>query len=238
MTAAVLALPATAPFDFDASVAFVCGFAPTRGEQEAGDGKLVVAMRAAGSTVLVDRDAAADAPGVQVSLRADGPLGAEVSSAAAARIAFWLSLDDDLAPFYEIARAGLGVPSRPRAPPRLPPGEVRVPVGERRLGDPGAAHPDASGAARQACAGRARRQRHRGGRPDLVGVPGRRAGRRARPRPPGGGRRQRAQGGLSCTSPRSGGRRSTSSCCAPLRTTRSASCCSGSRASGRGRRRS
>ncbi|WP_200942933.1 DNA-3-methyladenine glycosylase [Cellulomonas sp. Root485] len=104
MTAAVLALPATAPFDFDASVAFVCGFAPTRGEQGAGDGKLIVAMRAAGSTVLATVTAAADAPGVQVSLRADGPLGAEVSSAAAARIAFWLSLDDDLAPFYDIAR--------------------------------------------------------------------------------------------------------------------------------------
>jgi len=102
--ATVLTLPATAPFDFDASLAFVHGFAPTRGEQEAGDGRLVAAMRAAGATVLASVTAATDGPGVQVSLRADGPLGADAASAAGARIAFWLSLDDDLAPFYEIAR--------------------------------------------------------------------------------------------------------------------------------------
>jgi DNA-3-methyladenine glycosylase II len=99
----VLTLPATAPFDFDATLAFVGGFAPTRAEQEAGDGRLQTALRAAGSTVLATI-APADG-GVQASIRAaDGPVGSAAASAAAERIAFWLSLDDDLAPFYEIAR--------------------------------------------------------------------------------------------------------------------------------------
>ena len=100
----VLALPATAPFDFDASVAFVGGFAPTRGQQEAGDGRVVAALREAGSTVLATVTADADGPGVRASLRAEGPLGTAAASAAAARITFWLSLDDDLGPFYELAR--------------------------------------------------------------------------------------------------------------------------------------
>jgi len=98
----VVTLLATAPFDFDASLAFVGGFAPTRGEQDAGDGRLRTALRAAGSTVLATV-APADG-GVQASLRADGPVGPAAASAAAERIAFWLSLDDDLEPFYEIAR--------------------------------------------------------------------------------------------------------------------------------------
>ena len=98
----VLTLPATAPFDFDASLAFVCRFAPTREEQEAGDGRLRTALRAAGSTVL-----ATIGPGdggVVVTLEGHGPVGSVAASAAAERIAFWLSLADDLAPFYELAQ--------------------------------------------------------------------------------------------------------------------------------------
>ena len=65
---------------------------------------MVAALREAGSTVLATVTADADGPGVRASLRAGGPLGTAAASAAAARITFWLSLDDDLAPFYELAR--------------------------------------------------------------------------------------------------------------------------------------
>ena len=236
MTAAVLALPATAPFDFDASVAFVCGFAPTRGEQEAGDGRLVVALRAAGSTVLATVTAAADGPGVQVSLGADGPLRPEAASAAAARIAFWLSLDDDLAPFYDIAR---------QDPAFRPVVERLHGYHQVKFASPWENVAWAILAQRtpMPLAQRAKRAliEHVGnaidedGRtwwafPDAEQVAGARPGR------PGGGRRQRAQGGLPARVARSGGRRSTSTCCAPPRTTRSATCSCACRASGRGRR--
>ena len=43
-----------APFDFDKSVAFVCGFAATEGEQAVAGAGLTKAFRVDGHTVLVD----------------------------------------------------------------------------------------------------------------------------------------------------------------------------------------
>ncbi|MBB2924123.1 DNA-3-methyladenine glycosylase [Cellulomonas cellasea] len=105
----VLTLPAVAPFSFARTLGFVCGFAPTRGQQEAGDGRLVAALRAEGRTVLATVTSAEDADGagaagVRVALRADRPVPDEVADAAADRITSWLSLDDDLTGFYALAR--------------------------------------------------------------------------------------------------------------------------------------
>lgn len=102
----VLTLPAVAPFSFARTLAFVCAFAPTRGEQEAAGGALVTALRADGQAVLatVSDAGEADRPGVRVRLRADGPVSAASASTAAERVATWLSLQDDLTPFYDRAR--------------------------------------------------------------------------------------------------------------------------------------
>lgn len=108
----VLALPTTAPFSFERTLAFVRGFAPTRGQQEADAGRLVTALRVDGRTVLATVTASAGAAGadpasgapLRASLRADAPVPSAVASAAADRLTSWLSLDDDLGPFYALAR--------------------------------------------------------------------------------------------------------------------------------------
>ncbi|MDL4776448.1 MULTISPECIES: DNA-3-methyladenine glycosylase family protein [Thermomonosporaceae] len=96
-------LPATAPFDFGASLRFLHGFAPSAGEQTVVGETLTKALRAGGRTVVARLAAAGD--GLTCSLHASGPLTAGEIAAAADRLRFQLSLDDDLEDFYAIGRA-------------------------------------------------------------------------------------------------------------------------------------
>ncbi|MBO2460691.1 DNA-3-methyladenine glycosylase family protein [Actinomadura violacea] len=98
-------LPAAPPFDLAAALGFMCGFAPTAGEQSTDGGTLTRALRAAGRTVAAQVVQAGD--GVRATLHAAEPLTGDVVGAAADRIAFQLSLDDDLTGFYAIGRKDL-----------------------------------------------------------------------------------------------------------------------------------
>src|SRR5437899_2871454 len=90
-------LPATAPFDFAHSLGFLCGFSPTSGEQETEHGTLTKAFRAGGRTVTAR--ITGTTTGVHCELDTDQGLG-EIAD----RIGFYLSLADDLGPFYELGR--------------------------------------------------------------------------------------------------------------------------------------
>lgn len=95
-------LPAAPPFDFGPSLRFVRGFPPTSGEQEAGGGALTKALRARGRTVVARVVQAGG--GVRAALHAAEPITPDVREAAADRIRFHLSLDDDLTAFYALGR--------------------------------------------------------------------------------------------------------------------------------------
>ncbi|MFC6885622.1 MULTISPECIES: DNA-3-methyladenine glycosylase family protein [Actinomadura] len=97
-----LVLSATAPFDFGASLRFVHGFPPTAGEQAVAGQTLTRALRVAGRTVVARL--AAGGEGLACTLHSTEPLEPDIVEAAADRLSFYLSLDDDLRPFYEIGR--------------------------------------------------------------------------------------------------------------------------------------
>jgi DNA-3-methyladenine glycosylase II len=100
-------LPATAPFDFGLALEFLRQFEPMAGEQAVTDDALTKALRVDGRTVVFRvSDAASDGRDrVAYSLYSDGPLGAALRNEVQARIAFFLSLDDDLEPFYRLAQS-------------------------------------------------------------------------------------------------------------------------------------
>ena len=98
-------LPAQPPFDFAKTLAFLGMFPPTEREQRIADGSLTKATRLAGQTVVFQVQAAPEgsAPGVAYRLYADRPLDAAQVAQIEDRIGFFLSLADDLGPFYAIA---------------------------------------------------------------------------------------------------------------------------------------
>ncbi|MFG1681552.1 DNA-3-methyladenine glycosylase family protein [Nonomuraea sp. NPDC049269] len=100
-----ITLPATAPFDFAASLRFLRRFPATAGEQQLAEQSLTKALRAGGQT-MVARLTPAD-EGLRCDLHADQPLTEQAVSAAADRLSFYLSLADDLAPFYAIGKQDL-----------------------------------------------------------------------------------------------------------------------------------
>ncbi|WP_432946265.1 DNA-3-methyladenine glycosylase family protein [Kribbella sp. CA-253562] len=95
-------LTAAAPFDFTASLRFVCQFAPTAGEQQVESGRLTKALRVAGETVVAEVSAGAGSA-VDVRLTTAAPQTPETVEAALDRVRFFLSLDDELTAFYAAA---------------------------------------------------------------------------------------------------------------------------------------
>lgn len=95
------------PFDFARSLDFLGEFAPTRREQTIAERRLAKAINVAGRAVLfqLSSSGASDAPRLECALVAEQPLGADAQRAAVDRIRFYLSLDDDLRPFYAIGKA-------------------------------------------------------------------------------------------------------------------------------------
>lgn len=100
-------LTPTAPFDFEQSLDFLGMFVPTRGEQ-------TLAPRTLTKAVMIDEQpvvfrvagtGCADAPRLEYTLFADAPITPTVQAEAAGRLGFYLSLDDDLRPFYAIGEA-------------------------------------------------------------------------------------------------------------------------------------
>ncbi len=94
------------PFDFGQSLAFLGGFPLMRGDTGITDGVLTRAVVAAGETVVfrVESRGTVDTPLLHCTLYAEQPITDAVQMAAQDRIAFFLSIADDLASFYAIGR--------------------------------------------------------------------------------------------------------------------------------------
>jgi len=99
-------LQPTPPFDLAQSLAFLGRFGPMRDEQAIGSGTLAKALRLDSQTIVFRlHDAGTvEAPRLAWTLYADRPLGPSTRDAALDRLRFFLSLADDLRPFYALAR--------------------------------------------------------------------------------------------------------------------------------------
>ena len=100
-------LSATPPFDFAQTLRFIAAFTPMAGEQQIGDGALRKAVMVEQSPVVFTVDAMGDLeqPCLRFTLASAAPLSDATERAAVDRIRFFLSLDDDLRPFYAAAQA-------------------------------------------------------------------------------------------------------------------------------------
>ena len=93
-----------APFDFECSLAFLGMFPAMHGEQQLADRALTKAVSINGQAVVfrVRSTGTVEAPQMAYTLYAAQPISEALDRAAADRIAFFLSLNDDLRPFYAI----------------------------------------------------------------------------------------------------------------------------------------
>jgi DNA-3-methyladenine glycosylase II len=93
------------PFDFDKSLEFLGHFRPAMGEQKTLDGILTKAISINGQVIVfrVQSTGTLDAPELAYILYSDAVINEDLHQAIRDRIRFFLSLDDDLRPFYAIA---------------------------------------------------------------------------------------------------------------------------------------
>lgn len=100
-------LPAVPPFDFAQSLAFVEMFGPARNEQRLDQSTLTKAIWAGGQPVVfrVAASGTEAKPELCFTLFSAARLDPQARAEALARLSSYLSLTDDLAPFYVIARA-------------------------------------------------------------------------------------------------------------------------------------
>src|SRR5579871_814968 len=90
------------PFDFSKSLAFIGNFGPNDGEQQVAENVLTKALMIKGYTLAFRVSEAKDR--LCYELFSERELPDSVKTSAIARIAFYLSLDDDLTPFYTIGK--------------------------------------------------------------------------------------------------------------------------------------
>ncbi len=95
------------PFDFAKSISFLESFAPMKGEQSTMESSLTKAVSICEKPIAFHLQSIGkiEAPMLKYTLFSDRSINARVKEKALDRIAFFLSLDDDLKPFYEIGRA-------------------------------------------------------------------------------------------------------------------------------------
>src|SRR5258707_14373545 len=98
-------LSPVAPFDFAKSLGFVEMFAPNAGEQLLAAQRLTKAVMIGGQPLAfeVKSTGMLEQPRLDYTLYAEQPISADLKVAALDRIRFYLSLDDDLKPFYVMA---------------------------------------------------------------------------------------------------------------------------------------
>ncbi len=96
-----------APFDFAQTLRFVGAFTPMAGEQSIESSMLRKAVMIQRTPVVFTVRSAGDIeqPRLAYTLATAAPLAAELERAIIDRIRFFLSLDDDLTPFYAVAQA-------------------------------------------------------------------------------------------------------------------------------------
>jgi DNA-3-methyladenine glycosylase II len=94
------------PFDFARSFEFLGGFQPSAGEQTLDAHTLTKAVLVDGQTIVfrVASSGEIETPRLDYTLFSDQPIGVATARAADDRIGFFLSLDDDLRPFYALGR--------------------------------------------------------------------------------------------------------------------------------------
>ena len=99
-------LTARAPFDFAKTIAFLGDFTPTAGEQALAPDSVTKAVTLHGRAIAFNvRDAGTvEDPHVAYTLYSEHPLSEIEQNAIIDRIRFFLSLNDDLQPFYAIGR--------------------------------------------------------------------------------------------------------------------------------------
>jgi DNA-3-methyladenine glycosylase II len=95
------------PFDFAKTLGFLHGFGPTGGEQIFVPGALTKAVTLQGRAVAFELHSSGtiEKPELAYTLYSEQPLSETDCVAIADRLCFFLSLDDDLRPFYDIGRA-------------------------------------------------------------------------------------------------------------------------------------
>lgn len=93
------------PFDFAHSLAFLGMFPPTRQEQTTnGDLTKVFLVDRQPVAVRVTGAGTIELPELSLEVRRDTPIATELSAGLVDRIGFYLSLDDDLRPFYDLGQ--------------------------------------------------------------------------------------------------------------------------------------
>ena len=99
-------LKPTPPFDFNHSLAFLGFFTPTKNEQSLAGQILTKAVCVQGQVVgfQVKSSGDVETPCLDYTLWSEQPLTAEIVHATLDRLSFFLSLDDDLRPFYALGR--------------------------------------------------------------------------------------------------------------------------------------
>ena len=102
---ATLRLRPTPPFDFAQSLAFLSEFPPLQGEYRIGGGELWQGLRVAEQTIVfrLGSSGSLDAPDLRGEVYCPTPIDAALAAAVHDRVGFYLSLDDDLRPFYALA---------------------------------------------------------------------------------------------------------------------------------------
>lgn len=95
-----------APFDFDLTLAAIAATPPLRTVVQTAAGSLSTVVSAGGQPahVTVFNGGHVDAPRLTYRMASSRPLGEYAALAAANRVRFFLSLDDDLAFFYQLGR--------------------------------------------------------------------------------------------------------------------------------------
>ena len=101
------ALTPKAPFAFARTHSFLRGFSPTAGEQTFDIASVTKAVTVNGRAVAFEVSSAGtvEEPRLAYTLFSERPLSEAEHAAVADRIRFFLSLDDDLRPFYALGRA-------------------------------------------------------------------------------------------------------------------------------------
>ena len=97
-------LEAVPPFEFQRSLDFIKGFRPMAGEQHVGEGALTKAIIVDGKPLLFRVKSAGEGQlPLGYELFSEEELPDQTAKSAADQISFFLSLDDNIRPFYEIA---------------------------------------------------------------------------------------------------------------------------------------
>ena len=99
-------LTPTPPFDFSKSLQFLGIFGPTKNEQTVSTHSLTKAISIDGQTVVFQLTSigTTEKPGLEYTLFSAKPFSQAMENAVVERITFFLSLKDDLQPFYRLGR--------------------------------------------------------------------------------------------------------------------------------------